>query len=182
MSDQDPIEHAYGAPLADDVDGATLEAAAAAPETARRGLKVAGALMLVGTGVQIVFAIAEALLGVTLSRAEAFQIIASVGIGAGLWLRGPPFRLPMLAYLGLDATLPIFRAWSALAFAALPPLGIAAAYKLLQAVLFVLLLIGKPSQGRIRLAVRSFIVLIFLRTAADVWKTYQLAQYLGGRH
>ena len=88
----------------------------------------------------------------------------------------------MLAYLGLDVALPIFRAWSALAFAALPPLGIAVAYKLVHALLFVLLLIGKPSQGRIRLAVRSFSVLILLRTAAGVWKTYQLAQYLGGRH
>ena len=82
MSDQDPIEHAYGAPLADDVEGARRETAA--PDTAQRGLKLAGALMLVGTGVQIVFAIAEALLGVTLSRAETFQIIASVRINAGL--------------------------------------------------------------------------------------------------
>ena len=180
MSDHDPIEQAYGAPLADDLDGATKKVAA--PDTAQRGLKVAGALMLVGTGVQIVFAIAEALLGVTLSREEAFQIIASVGIDAGLWLRGPPFRLPMLAYLGLDATLPIFRAWSALAFAALPPLGVGVAYKLLHALLLVLLLIGKPSQERIRLTVRSFIVLMSLRAAAGVWKTYLLAQYLGGRH
>ena len=180
MSDQDPIEHAYGAPLADDVDGATKRAAG--PEVAQRGLKVAGALMLVGSGVQIVFAIAEALLGVTLSRTEAFQIIASIGIGAGLWLRGPPFRLPTLAYLGLDVALPVFRVWSALAFAALPPLGIAVAYKLLHALLFVLLLVGQPSRERIRLAVSSFVVLMFLRTGAGIWKTYLLAQYLGGRH
>jgi hypothetical protein len=180
MSDQDPIEHAYGAPLADDVDGATQKAAGS--DAAQRALRVAGALMLVGTGVQIVFAIAEAVLGVTLSRTEAFQIIASVGIGAGLWLRGAPFRLPMLAYLGLDATLPIFRVWSALAFAALPPLGIAGAYKLLHALLLLPLLIGKPSQERIRLAVWSFIVLMSLRAAAGVWKTYLLAQYLGARH
>ena len=180
MSDQDPIEHAYGAPLADDVDGATKKAAG--PDAAQRALKVAGALMLVGTGVQIAFAIAEGLLGVTLSRTEAFQIIASFGIGAGLWLRGAPFRLPMLAYLGLDAMLLIFKAWSGLAFGALPPLGIAVAYKLLHGFLLVLLLIGKPSQERIRFAVWSFVVLILLRTAAGAWKTYLLAQYLGGRH
>jgi hypothetical protein len=180
MSDQDPIEHAYGAPLADVVDGATQEAVGS--DVAQRGLKVAGALMLVGTGVQIAFAIAEALLGVTLNRTEALQIIASVGIGAGSWLRGAPFRLPMLAYLGLDAMLPILRAWSALAFAALPPLGIAVAYKLLHALLFVPLLIGKPSRQRVRLAVWSFIVLMSLRAAAGVWETYLLAQYLGGQH
>jgi hypothetical protein len=180
MSDQDPIEHAYGAPLTDAVDGATREARG--PDVAQRGLKVAAALMLVGTGVQIAFAIAEALLGVTLNSTEAFQIIASVGIGAGLWLRGAPFRLPMLAYLGLDATLPIFKAWSALAFAAFPPIGVAATYKLLHAFLLVPLLIGKPSQERIRLTVWSFVVLISLRAAAGVWKTYLLAQYLGGQH
>jgi hypothetical protein len=180
MNDQDPIEHAYGAPLADAVDGVTQEAAT--PDVAQRGLKVAGALMLVGTGVQIAFAIAEAMLGVTLNWTEGFQIIASVGIGAGLWLRGAPFRLPMLAYLGLDATLPILRAWRALAFAALPPVGITVTYRLLHALLLMLLLIGKPSQERIRLAVWSFIVLMFLRAAVGVWKTYLLAQYLGGRH
>jgi hypothetical protein len=180
MSDQDPIEHAYGAPLADAVDGATQVAAGA--DAAERGLKVAGALMLLGTGVQIAFASAEALLGVTLNWTEAFQIIASVGIGAGLWLRGAPFRLPMLAYLGLDATLPILRAWSTLAFAVVPPVGIAVIYKLLHALLLMLLLIGKPSRERIRLVVWSFIVLMALRAAAGVWKTYLLAQYLGGPH
>ncbi len=174
MTDEDRIESAYEPPLADNEDRLSLDES---PD-AWPGLKAAGVLLLIATGGKIAFAIVDTLLGMTVTWMGAFVMIAAAGIGGGLCLRGKPFRLPTLAYLCFDVTLPLLNVLRA--FGNVDPRYVLGSMvsRFYGVFPVVLLLIGRPSRRRIRSAVALFIVLETITTAAGIWRTYQMAPYV----
>ena len=177
MTDQDGSEDAYAPPQADNDDSPTPSEF----EAVSRGLRVAGGMVLTGAGVNIAFAVVEACYGMTVSSTGGFVTIAAVGIGAGLWLRGKPFRLPALAYLGLDVTLPIL---NALRFVDQPRLSIfggAVIVRFIAVSPVLLVLLGRPGRRRIQAATLLFAIIVLATTLSSIWRDYEVVRYLDHR-
>ena len=169
----DPIQAAYEPPLVDDDEPIEKSEASDAQWP---GLNTAGVLLLIRTGIDIVFAIVGSWLGSPVTWTGAFAIIASLGIAFGLWLRGKPFRLPTLGYLGLDVMLPIVNGLRFLEQLQVGSLVAPTLSRLFHAIPLLLLLIGRPSPRRIRSAVRLFIAFELLGNVARISQTYLLAR------
>lgn len=177
MTDQDGSEDAYAPPQADKDDLPT----ASEFEAVSRGLRVAGGMVLTGAGVNIAFAVVEACYGMTVSPAGGFVTIAAVGIGAGLWLRGKPFRLPMLAYLGLDVTLPILNALRFVDHPRLSTFGGAVIVRLIAVSPVLLVLLGRPGRRRTQAATLLFAMIVLATTLANIRRDYEVVRHLDYR-
>jgi hypothetical protein len=144
-------------------------------------MRVAGGMVLTGAGVNIASAVVEACYGMTVSSSGGFVTIAAVGIGAGLWLRGKPFRLPALAYLGLDVTLPILNAVRFVDHPRLSTFGGAVVVRFIAVSPMLLVLLGRPGRRRIRAATLLFAMIVLATTLANIWRDYEVIRHLEHR-
>ena len=177
MTDQDGSEGAYAPPLTDKDDSPRPSEF----EAVNRGLRVAGGMVLTGAGINIAFAVVEASYGMTVSPTGGLVTIAAVGIGAGLWLRGKPFRLPALAYLGLDVTLPILNAVRFVDQPRLSTFGGAVIVRLIAVSPMLLVLLGRPDRRRIRTATLLFAMIVLATTVAKIWRDYEVIRHIDYR-